>query len=86
MKYELTDETIQLNGTTRTNLYRIRALIDFGNIKAGELGGYVESVNNLSQTSDAFEDFIRAVVEKYGAHYGSYAMAVHIIKNLPMPK
>ncbi len=35
-------------------LYRIRALIDFGNIKAGELGGYIEKEENLSQVGDAW--------------------------------
>ena len=36
----LTDDTITLDDGTV--LYRIRALIDFGNVKAGELGGYIE--------------------------------------------
>ena len=44
-KYELTDDTYTRNGHTR---YRIRALKDFGKIKAGDLGGYVESEDNLS--------------------------------------
>ena len=50
-KYELTDETKKYNGST---LYRIKALKDFGNIKAGDLGGYVESENNLSQEGDCW--------------------------------
>lgn len=45
-KYELTDETIKLDGKT---LHRIRALTDFGNVKAGETGGYIQSEKNLSQ-------------------------------------
>lgn len=45
-KYELTDNTIVHNGRI---LKRIRALINFGNITAGTLGGYVESIGNLSQ-------------------------------------
>ena len=45
-KYELTDETIEVYGTA---LHRIKALKDFGNVKKGELGGYVESEYNLSQ-------------------------------------
>jgi len=51
MKYKLTDNTIQHNGKT---LYQIQALKDIilYNIKKGELGGYVESEDNLSQ-----EDF-----------------------------
>ena len=35
MKYKLTDETIELNGKT---LFRIQALKDFGDVKAGDLG------------------------------------------------
>lgn len=34
-KYELTDETIQIGSRT---LYRIKALTDFGDVAAGELG------------------------------------------------
>ena len=45
-KYELLkDDYINYRGIT---LYRIKALKDFKNIKAGELGGYVESEKNLS--------------------------------------
>lgn len=45
-KYELlTDKTIQVDGHT---LYRIRALRDVGIVKAGSIGGYVESEDNLS--------------------------------------
>ena len=45
-KYELTNETIEFR---RRKLYRIRALRDFSNVKAGDLGGYIESEENLSQ-------------------------------------
>lgn len=46
-KYELTEQTINLPGTT---LYRIRALVDFGNVEAGDFGGYIASEKNLSHT------------------------------------
>ncbi len=46
MKYERTNETLTHWGHT---LYRIRALKDFGTVKAGDLGGFIESENNLSQ-------------------------------------
>jgi hypothetical protein len=46
MKYELTEK---ING-----LYRIRALKDFSNVKAGYFGGFVASERNLSQTGDAW--------------------------------
>ena len=53
-KYELTNETKTLAGGTV--LHRIRALRDiprFG-VKAGELGGFIEKENNLSQDGDAW--------------------------------
>ena len=53
-KYKLTNETMTLAGGTV--LHRIRALRDiprFG-VKAGELGGFVEEENNLSQDGDAW--------------------------------
>lgn len=34
--------------------YRIRALRDFGDVKAGDLGGYIESENNLSHDGDCW--------------------------------
>ncbi|MES0884165.1 hypothetical protein [Roseibium sp. SCP14] len=45
-KYCLTDESKRTPGGT---LYRIKALRAFGNVAAGEVGGFVESENNLSQ-------------------------------------
>ena len=53
-KYELTNETKTLaDGTV---LHRIRALRDIPRhgVKAGELGGFVEKENNLSQDGDAW--------------------------------
>ena len=45
-KYELLkDDTIVINGT---KLYRVRALKSFGNVKKGDIGGYIESSDNLS--------------------------------------
>lgn len=38
-KYELTEETFTVFGKT---LYRIRAVRDFGSVKTGEFGGYIE--------------------------------------------
>ena len=44
-KYDFTDETISFEGTT---LHRIRALRDFRDVKKGDLGGFIESEENLS--------------------------------------
>ena len=50
-KYRLTDETIKHNGAT---LYRIEALRDFGDVTAGDKGGFVQSEINLSQEGDCW--------------------------------
>jgi hypothetical protein len=51
-KYELVpDQQIVVAGRT---LYRIRALKDFGKVKAGNLGGFVGSERNLSQDGDCW--------------------------------
>ena len=50
-KYELTNETIQIEGK---KLYRIKALIDFGDVKAGDLGGFIEKESNLSHLGNAW--------------------------------
>ena len=44
-KYEFTDETKQILGRT---LHRIVAVRDFGNVKAGDKGGWIEKESNLS--------------------------------------
>lgn len=50
-KYELTDDTIWLRGR---KLFRIRALISFGIVKEGSLGGYIEKEANLSHEGRAW--------------------------------
>ena len=50
-KYELTNESIRYAGRT---LYRIRALRGFGDVKTGDLGGFVESERNLSHDGDCW--------------------------------
>ena len=52
-KYELTDETKNLCGIT---LHRIRALRDIPSVKvkSGDLGGWIEKENNLTQDGDAW--------------------------------
>ena len=51
MKYKLTDETKQINGIT---LHRIVCVTSFASVSAGEIGGWVESENNLSQFCNAW--------------------------------
>ena len=50
-KYELTNETIEFNGVT---LHRIKALKAFSDVKAGDLGGWIEKEDNLSQIGNAW--------------------------------
>jgi len=50
-KYKLTDQTKIFDGHT---LYRIQALSDFGDVKKGELGGWIETEDNLSQWDRAW--------------------------------
>ena len=50
-KYELTAESIVKFGRT---LFRIKALVAFGDVKEGELGGFVEKEENLDQSGDAW--------------------------------
>ena len=51
-KFELTTESI--TNEAGKKLFRIKALIDFGDVKAGELGGYVEKEGNVSQDDNAW--------------------------------
>ena len=54
-KYELTDETKEVKRLFNCFvLHRIRALKDFGDVHAGDLGGWVESEENLSHSGDAW--------------------------------
>ena len=50
-KYELTNETIMFNGH---KLYRIVAIKWFNDVCCGDLGGFVESENNLSQQGNCW--------------------------------
>lgn len=62
-KFELTSETKAFFGKT---LYRIRALISFGDVSAGDLGGFVEKEENLDQSGNAWVSG-DARVDKIGA-------------------
>ena len=50
-KYELTNETKEWYDIT---LYRIKALKDFNDVKAGDLGGFIEKEDNLSHDGDCW--------------------------------
>ena len=50
-KFELTSETKVVLGRT---LHRIRALISFGDVEAGSLGGWIEKEENLDHSGKAW--------------------------------
>ena len=52
MKYKMTDNKKQVGNTT---LYQIQALRDIGSdVKAGDLGGWIEKESNLSQDGEGW--------------------------------
>lgn len=56
-KYEFTDEKIfftDIRNFSNHTLHRIRAVRDFGDVRAGDLGGWIEKEENLSHTGDAW--------------------------------
>ena len=59
-KYEITDIT---EYKFERELYRIRALKNFGDVKKGDLGGFVSSYDNLSQDGDCWIYDNAAVVD-----------------------
>ena len=50
-KYKLTDETINVGGK---KLCRIEALKDFGDVKKGDKGGFIEDEHNLSHDGNSW--------------------------------
>lgn len=58
-KYELTEEfkeieTLREGWLQKIKVYRIRALRAFADVKIGDLGGFVETKQNLSNMGDAW--------------------------------
>ena len=50
-KYKLTEETLEIDGHV---LNRIIALRDFGEVKKGDIGGWIEGQENLSHYDDCW--------------------------------
>ena len=59
-KYEFTGETIIIGERT---LHRIRAVLDFGDVKAGDVGGWIEKEENLSHEGECW---VRDNAKVYG--------------------
>lgn len=53
-KYEFTGETKKTGISGNITVRRIRAVVSFGEIKAGEIGGWIEKEENLSQEGGAW--------------------------------
>ena len=53
-KYEFTGETKQVGFFGNITLKRIRATMEFGIVKIGDLGGWIEKEENLSHEGDAW--------------------------------
>ena len=51
-KFELTSEFV--TNIFGTKLFRIKALVEFGDVEAGELGGYIEKEENLDHYGNAW--------------------------------
>lgn len=51
MKYEITSNVLTVDGR---DFFQVKALKDFDNAKAGDLGGYVENEHNLSQEGECW--------------------------------
>jgi len=51
IKFSLSNKTIKFSDKT---LYRIKAEISFGKIQEGDLGGFIEKENNLTQEGNAW--------------------------------
>ena len=66
-KYKLTEETINVYDRT---LHRIESLRDFGNVKKGDKGGFIENEDNLSQWDDCWV-YDNAMVFKNAMVYGN---------------
>lgn len=62
-KYRLLLEPTFRSQILGRTIYRIQALIDFSDVKAGDIGGYVESEENLSHEGDAWIYDNAAVIE-----------------------
>ena len=71
-KFELTDEFV--TNVFGHKLFRIKALVAFGNVEKGELGGFIEKEDNLSHSGNAWvygnaqvsDDADYAVVKGFG--------------------
>lgn len=72
-KFVLTEETYNIDNRT---LYRIKALRSFGDVKRGDLGGFIEREENLSHNGDCWI-YNRACVFGYACVYNDARIYNH---------
>lgn len=65
-KYKLTEETLEIDGHV---LHRIIALRDFGEVKKGYLGGFIEKESNLAHNGNCWI-YNDAVVSDFARVFG----------------
>ena len=46
------EKKYELIPSDREGFYRVKALRDFNDVKKGDIGGYIQTENNLSQLDD----------------------------------
>lgn len=63
IKYQITDESINFEGRV---LNRIRALASFGDVKEGDLGGFIEKQENLSILTQEGNSWIYGDAKVFG--------------------
>ena len=51
MKYTITSNILTIDDR---DFFQVKALKDFGSVKAGDLGGYIQSSENLSQEGNCW--------------------------------
>lgn len=78
-KFEL-DKSTALEFEGRT-LYRIRALKNFGQIKAGELGGYVQHEKNLQQKGNCWIYGSAKVMDESRVEINARVSGITVIKD-----
>ena len=68
-KYELLKDQF-ITGYSGKKLYRIKALKDFGDVKKGDIGGFIRTEKNLSQKGKCWV-YDDAVIDEYALVYGN---------------
>ena len=72
-KYEFTDEKIfftDIRDFSSHAVHRIRAVRDFGTVKAGDLGGWLEKEENLSE-QESVGAYCLPVQQEQAGHGGT---------------